>query len=136
MTIEDRGGVCIAKNLLVVLEVDVSLISQLGKCVEVEDVLTAGDQIVQCEVRSNTCEVTVVYRVAGVRRCQGDHIVLILPVCGVELWEVVEFHVEEDFVEDDLTKEYHRSLFKPRPPRHETKEHLLSFISHLYIACL
>ena len=87
---------------------------------EVEDVLSLRDKIIKCEVRPCPYENAICDLILS--RIDCDHILIVKPICGVKLWEIIQLCIEEYLIEDRVRIENDCAVLTVSPPWEETEE--------------
>ena len=124
VTVVVRCAVCIANERFSTLDVDEGLREGsrlwLREGREVKDVLSLGNHIVESEVWPRPYKYAIGDLVLSGRN--DYHIPDVLQVCSIILREIIQFCVEEDIVEPDISEEDDCPVFAGGPPRSKTKE--------------
>jgi hypothetical protein len=111
----------------------ISCIGNLWKNIEVKDILSLRDQIIQCEIWSCSYEVPITSWVTYISWIHCNSVIIILPISEIELWEIINLHIEEDIIKDNISKEYYSSIFISSPPWFKAIECFIPFINKVVI---
>jgi hypothetical protein len=108
---------------------------QLSESIEIKDVLTLGNHILELEVWPYSDVVSVVYRVISVSWVDHDDVVFVFIGIKVIHWVIVSSNMEEDVIEDNISEKNHASIFIACPPRRERVEGLSILVVVKIIVC-